>query len=272
MLLDGKRPLVMGILNVTPDSFSDGGEFVESTRALDHAFAMIEAGADIIDIGGESTRPGAAPVSIEEECQRVLPIVEALKKETTIPISVDTRNVEVMRHAIELGVELINDVNSLQSEGAIDLVAKTKVSVCLYHCQGTPQTMQHAPYYENVVQEVSAFFEKRLAACIAGGIAQTNIILDPGFGFGKTLEHNLSLLRHFGQFKSLNCSLLAGLSRKSMFQHLLNLPVSERLPASLAAAVVAYQNGANILRVHDVKATKEALAVAHAVISHKESE
>lgn len=271
-MIHDDRPVVMGILNVTPDSFSDGGRYNSVQAALSQALKMVEEGADIIDIGGESTRPGAEPVSVEAECQRILPVIELIQKHTNIPISVDTRHVEVMQHALELGVFMINDVNSLRSEGAIPLLAQSSATVCLYHSQGTPQTMQAKPMYRNVVQEVYEFLKERVHACVDGGISKENIVVDPGFGFGKTLQHNLSLLRSLSKFKSIGCPVLAGLSRKSMFNHLLNLKVEDRLYASVSAAVIAYINGARIIRVHDVKPTLDALKVADAVLKHKESE
>jgi dihydropteroate synthase len=266
------RPIVMGILNITPDSFSDGGRFFNMDTALSQALKMVEEGADIIDIGGESTRPGAIPVSISEECQRILPIIEFIQKHTTTPISVDTRHTEVMRHALEMGVFMINDVNALRAEGAIELLASSDTKVCLYHCQGSPQTMQAKPSYQNVVQEVHHFLKERVDVCVAGGISQDRIVLDPGFGFGKLLPHNLSLLQSLATFQSLGCPILAGLSRKSMFNHLLNLEVDDRLYASISAAVIAYMNGARIIRTHDVKPTLDALKVADAVLKHTESE
>ncbi|MFO1257858.1 MAG: dihydropteroate synthase [Gammaproteobacteria bacterium] len=262
----------MGILNVTPDSFSDGGRYDAPDAALSQALKMIEEGADIIDIGGESTRPGAEPVSVEVECERILPVIELIQKHTTIPISVDTRHTAVMRHALELGVFMINDVNALQAEGAIELLAKFDIKICLYHCQGSPQTMQANPTYQNVVEAVYVFLEERVHACVEGGISKRNIVVDPGFGFGKSLQHNLSLLQSLSKFKSIGCPILAGLSRKSMFHHLLNLKVEDRLYASVSAAVIAYLNGARIIRVHDVKPTLDALKVADAVLNHKESE
>lgn len=271
-MIHDDRPLVMGILNVTPDSFSDGGRYNSSQKALSQVLKMVEEGADIIDIGGESTRPGAHPVSVVEECKRILPVIELIRKHTNIPLSVDTRHVEVMRHALELGVFMINDVNSLRAEGAIELLAQSDATVCLYHCQGSPQTMQANPTYQNVVEAVYDFLEERVHACIDGGISKENIVIDPGFGFGKTLQHNLSLLQSLFKFKSIRCPILVGLSRKSMFQHLLDLKVEDRLYASISAAVIAYLNGARIIRVHDVKPTLDALKVADAVLKHKGSE
>lgn len=258
-------PQIMGILNVTPDSFYDGGFHHSHQAAFQHALQLISEGADIIDVGGESTRPGAHPVSIQEECDRVLPVVEQLVKETATPVSVDTRHALVMKEAIRLGASIINDVNALQGEGALEVVAKQPVKVCLMHMQGIPETMQHKPQYENILQEVYDFFEKRLQACEEQGILRQNIWLDPGFGFGKSLDHNLTLLGNLTFFKSLGCPLLVGISRKSMFGALLNRPVELRLPASLSAVLIALLQGVAIVRVHDVAATFDALAVLKAV-------
>ncbi|MEN8128806.1 MAG: dihydropteroate synthase [Pseudomonadota bacterium] len=255
----------MGILNVTPDSFSDGGDFISIDSALERAYLMVEEGAAIIDIGGESTRPGALPVSVQEELDRVLPIVEGLTAELSVPLSVDTSKPEVMRAAVRAGAGLINDVRALSAEGALQAVYELKVPVCLMHMQGEPRGMQHKPQYRDVVSEVKEFLADRVEACLKAGIARESLVLDPGFGFGKGLVHNLSLLRHIGVIAELGLPLLVGLSRKSMFGALLNLPVDRRLYASLSAAVIAVLRGASIIRVHDVRATVEAIAVAQAV-------
>ncbi|MGE3318159.1 MAG: dihydropteroate synthase [Candidatus Berkiella sp.] len=261
-------PQIMGILNVTPDSFYDGGFHHSHTAAFEHALQLISEGADIIDVGGESTRPGAQPISIQEECDRVLPVIEKLVKETATPVSVDTRHAQVMKEAIRLGASIINDVNALQNEDTLNVVANQPVKVCLMHMQGTPESMQHKPQYENILQEIYDFFVARINACEAHGLSRKNIWLDPGFGFGKTLEHNLTLLGNLSFFKSLGCPLLVGISRKSMFGALLNRPAELRLPASLSAALIALLQGAAIVRVHDVAATFDALAVLKAVQPH----
>lgn len=267
--LKDNKTLVMGILNITPDSFSDGGLFIDKNTALRHAKEMVAQGADIIDIGGESTRPGAQPVSTEKELERVIPIIEHLGQEQNIIISVDTSKPEVMQAAIEAGASLINDVNALRASGAIECCAQTKVMICLMHMQGKPRMMQQQPHYDNVVLEVMDYLEARVNQCLAAGISRERLILDPGFGFGKTLEHNLSLLKHLHRFNRLELPLLVGISRKSMLGSLLGeAPVEKRLYASLAAAVIAALQGTRILRVHDVKATVEALRIVQAVQQH----
>ncbi len=264
-LLQSNRPLTMGILNCTPNSFSDGGQFLSRTAALAQAHKMINSGADIIDIGGESTRPGAEPVSAEEECERIIPIIEMLKAELDVLISVDTRKTLVMKEAIQAGASMINDVFALQDEGALALVAKAGIPVCLMHAKGSPQNMQHNPFYQDVVHEVYGFLKARVDACLAAGITPAQIVIDPGFGFGKSLEHNLALLKNLAEFKKLNFPILVGLSRKHMIGVILNTEVENRLYGSLSAAVIAYLGGATIIRTHDVSATKDALAIAEAV-------
>lgn len=260
------RPLVMGVLNVTPDSFSDGGQYLAPERALARARAMVAEGADLIDIGGESTRPGAMPVSVAEELARVIPLVEQLAKELPVPISVDTSKPAVMTAAIAAGAGLINDVRALQEAGALAAVASQPVAVCLMHMQGLPTTMQQEPRYGDVLLEVKSFLAERIRACEAAGIARERLLVDPGFGFGKTLEHNLQLLRRLGELHELGVPRLVGLSRKSMIGKLLDeTSVSERLYGSLAAAVIAVWQGASLVRVHDVKATVQALRVCAAV-------
>ena len=258
------RPLIMGIVNVTPDSFSDGGRYETARSAVEHALRLIEEGADILDIGGESTRPGAAPVSAGEELRRVLPVLEELSGKG-IPLSVDTRKPEVMRAAIAAGASLVNDINALQSEGALEAVAASGVGVCLMHMQGEPQSMQRAPQYIDVVAEVEDFLRARIAAAEAAGIARERLLIDPGFGFGKSLEHNLALLRGLPRFAALSVPVLAGLSRKSMLGKITGLEVGERLHASVVASSLAVLKGARIVRVHDVKATREALQVVAAI-------
>jgi dihydropteroate synthase len=258
------RPLVMGILNVTPDSFSDGGRFVERERALAHARRMRDDGADLIDIGGESSRPGASPVTEGEELDRVLPLVEALAGEG-FPLAVDTRKPAVMRAAAAAGAAMINDIGALTAPGAIEACAQSGVGVCLMHMQREPQTMQAAPDYDDVVAEVRAFLEARTRACLAAGIARERIAIDPGFGFGKTLAHNLHLLRSMGTFAATGFPVVAGLSRKSSLGAITGRSVDERMPASVAAALAAVARGAAIVRVHDVRETVDALRVWHAV-------
>ncbi|RMG55558.1 MAG: dihydropteroate synthase, partial [Gammaproteobacteria bacterium] len=249
-----------------PDSFSDGGRWLGRDAALAHAREMIEAGADLIDIGGESTRPGAEPVSEQEELDRVMPVLEALTGEFDVPVSVDTCKPAVMSEAVAAGAALINDVRALRAEGALDAVADAPVLVCLMHMQGEPRTMQENPRYEDVVGDLLAFFRERISACEEAGIDAGRLIIDPGFGFGKTLAHNLELLRRLDAFHALGLPLLAGLSRKRMIGTLLgDVPVDARLHGSVAAALVAALKGARIVRVHDVRETVEALRVADAV-------
>jgi dihydropteroate synthase len=264
--LDLTRARVMGILNVTPDSFSDGGDFVTREAALRHARQMVADGADLIDVGGESTRPGAPPVSVAEELDRVIPVIEALASELAVPVSVDTSKPDVMRAAVAAGAGLINDVAALRRPGALAAAAALRVPVCLMHMQGEPGTMQQDPAYGDVVAEVAAFLAGRLAACEAAGIPRERLLVDPGFGFGKTLAHNLALLRGLPRLASLGVPVLAGLSRKSMIGALLGgVPVGERLHGSVAAAVLAVERGAAIVRVHDVGPTVQALRIVAAV-------
>jgi dihydropteroate synthase len=258
------RPLIMGVVNITPDSFSDGGSFVTASTALAHARRLVDEGAELIDIGGESTRPGAGGVALDEERRRVLPVLEQLAG-GTVPISIDTQKPELMREAIAAGASMINDVNALQATGALAAVAQSGVAVCLMHMQGTPADMQIDPHYDDVVAEVLEFFGERMAAAHAAGIAPDRIVLDPGFGFGKTLEHNLELLRRLDRFNTTGAAVLAGLSRKGMLGRLTGREVDERVYASIAAALIAVENGARIVRVHDVAATRDALAVWTAV-------
>ncbi|HEY0916856.1 MAG TPA: dihydropteroate synthase [Solimonas sp.] len=258
-------PVVMGILNVTPDSFSDGGLHATRERALARARQMVGEGAAIIDIGGESTRPGAAPVGEAEELDRVVPVIEQLSRELDVVVSIDTAKPGVMREACRAGAEIINDINALRAESAVEVAAAAGAAVCLMHMQGEPRTMQQDPRYGDVVAEVRQFLQERMQACLAAGIARDAISLDPGFGFGKRLEHNLSLLGRLDAFADLERPLLVGLSRKSMFGQLLGQPVEGRLAGSLAAAVLAAWQGAHILRVHDVGPTVEALKVAQSV-------
>lgn len=263
--LDLSQPRVMGILNVTPDSFSDGGNFLAAGHALEHAARMVEEGAAIIDVGGESTRPGAAAVTVEEELQRVIPVIEALNAALDVPVSIDTRKPGVMQAAVAAGAGLINDVTALQAPGAIELAAQLGVPVCLMHMQGTPESMQDQPTYGNVVTEVKDFLLERAGACMQHGIDRENILLDPGFGFGKTTAHNLQLLQQLEQLVEAGFPVLVGLSRKSMIGQILGLPVDKRLPAGLALAVLAAWQGAAIVRCHDVRETREAILMCQAV-------
>lgn len=264
--LDLSIPRVMGIVNVTPDSFSDGGKYEFTEKAVEHGLQLVAEGADILDIGGESTRPGAAPVSLDDELARVVPVIEQLSKVAGIPLSIDTYKPEVMRAAIAAGADIVNDVRALQEPGALEMVAASRVGVCLMHMQGTPQTMQIDPQYEDVVSEVNAFLAQRLAAAEAAGIARERVVLDPGFGFGKKTEHNLQLLQHLDKMLQIGRPLLIGLSRKSVLGQITGGDVCARLHASLAASVISVIKGARIVRVHDVKATADALKVAAAVL------
>jgi len=267
--LDLCRPKVMGIVNVTPDSFSDGGRHLSTAAAIAHAYQLLEEGADILDIGGESTRPGAARVSEQEELDRVLPVIEGLRQ-ISQPISIDSTKPAVMRAALRAGASWVNDVNALREDGALVVLAATDAAVCLMHKQGTPETMQNAPVYDDVLTEVLSFLQQRIAVCITAGIDRERIVLDPGFGFGKSLAHNLSLLKNLQQFSILGVPILAGLSRKSMLGALTGREVGDRLSASVAAALIAVQNGAQIVRVHDVQATVDALKIWNAVNEEKQ--
>ncbi|OQX10789.1 MAG: dihydropteroate synthase [Thiothrix lacustris] len=261
---------VMGILNVTPDSFSDGGRFHSCDRALQHVEQMLSEGVDIIDVGGESTRPGAAAVPVQEELDRVIPVLAAIRERFDVALSVDTSKPEVMVAAVSEGADLINDVCALQQPGALAACAPLLVPVCLMHMQGQPRTMQQAPNYDDVAQDISQFFRERIAACEMAGVARERLILDPGFGFGKTLSHNVDLLRRLAAFSDLGLPILVGLSRKSMIGALLdNRPVAGRLHGSVAGAVIAAMQGVNIVRVHDVGATVDALKIVNAVMNRQ---
>jgi dihydropteroate synthase len=264
-------PVVMGVLNVTPDSFSDGGRFSDLPAALTHAEQMAADGAGIIDVGGESTRPGSAPVDEDEELRRVIPVIERLAASLAVPVSVDTRKPGVMRRAIAAGASLVNDVGALAAPGAMEAVADSSAAACLMHMQGEPGTMQDAPSYADVVGEVRAFLAGRVAACEAAGIARSRLVVDPGFGFGKSLEHNLALLEGIGAIAADGQPVLAGLSRKRMIGAITGRNGGERLAGSLAAAVVAAQNGARIIRAHDVRATVDALKVVAAAGALREN-
>ncbi|HXR63762.1 MAG TPA: dihydropteroate synthase [Rudaea sp.] len=260
------RPRIAGVINVTPDSFSDGGSFLDAGDAIAHGLKLAEEGADLLDVGGESTRPGAAEISAQDEIARVVPVIEALAKKTAIPIAIDTSKPEVMRAAVAAGAGFINDVRALRRDGALDAAAALKVPVCLMHMQGEPGTMQDAPHYEDVVSDVRRFLAERLFACEMSGIDKKRVVVDPGFGFGKTLEHNLALLRALDQFAALGVPLLVGLSRKGMIGTLTGRErPADRAAGSAAAALLAVQKGAAIVRVHDVAVTRDALAVWEAV-------
>jgi len=272
--IDLARPIVMGVLNVTPDSFSDGGRFVDVDAAVAHGLSMVREGAAIIDVGGESTRPGANPVNADDEIRRVVPVVEQLRMQTDVVISVDTSKPQVIRAAASAGAELINDVRALTEEGALEAVATSQCAVCLMHMRGSPQNMQLLPRYDDVVNEVKDFLEERVRVCRAAGVAADRLVIDPGFGFGKTLEHNLELLRHLGKLDvssreglaAATLPIMVGVSRKSMVGHLTGRAAGERVYGSIALALIAVVNGARIVRVHDVGATVDALNVATAVM------
>ena len=260
--LDLTLPRIMGIVNVTPDSFFDGGR--DAARAVEHGLRLVDEGADLLDIGGESTRPGAEPVGVGAELARVLPVLDGLAH-CGVPLSIDTMKTEVMVEAIAAGADLINDVRALQAPGAIEAVAAGRVGVCLMHMRNEPRTMQQAPDYVDVVAEVADFLAGRISTCVSAGVSRSRLLVDPGFGFGKTLEHNLALLRGLPHLARLGVPLLVGLSRKSMLGALTGRPVGERLPASVAAALLAFERGARIVRVHDVAATRDALSLWKAV-------
>lgn len=264
-------PQVMGILNVTPDSFSDGGTHNTPAKALEHARKMIAEGATIIDIGGESTRPGAAEVSPEQEAERVIPVVAAIARESDVWISVDTSKALVIREAANAGAYILNDIRSFSEPGALQAAAQSRLPVCVMHMQGEPRTMQQAPHYQNVVREVYTYLEAQVARCVAAGIEKNHIILDPGFGFGKTLAHNYQLLDKLDLFHNLGLPVLAGMSRKSMIGQLMDIPPDERVAGSVACAVIAAMKGAQIIRVHDVKETVQAMKVVEATRLAKET-
>ncbi|SDH92480.1 dihydropteroate synthase [Nitrosomonas sp. Nm132] len=258
----------MGIINVTPDSFSDHGLYITTEKAIEHAERLIQEGADILDIGGESTRPGSMNVGLEEELRRVIPVVEILSQKN-IPVSVDTSKPEVMQAAISAGASIINDVNALQAPGAIEIVARSNAMVCFMHMKGKPRSMQDNPQYVDVVSEVKSFLQQRMDVASSSGIAYDRLIIDPGFGFGKTLKDNLELFRYLDQFAEMNVPVLVGLSRKSMLGAITGNDVDNRVYASVAAALLAVTKGAKILRVHDVKATKDAIMVHNALINRE---
>ncbi|MDZ7789341.1 MAG: dihydropteroate synthase [Xanthomonadales bacterium] len=260
------KTLVMGVVNVTPDSFSDGGEFLAPDRAVRHALELVAAGADILDVGGESTRPGAEPVDEVEELERVLPVIEGIVAATDVPVSIDTAKPGVMQRAVAAGAAMINDVNGLRAEGALEMAARLEVPVCIMHMLGEPRTMQKNPTYDSVVDDIRDFLRERVLACEAAGIPTSRIVLDPGFGFGKTLEHNLELLARLDELVAMGFPVLAGMSRKSMLGAITGRETpAERVAASLAAHLIAAQKGAAVLRVHDVAETVDALKVLSAV-------
>lgn len=258
-------PKVMGVLNITPDSFSDGGCFIAPEKALKRAREMVAEGAAIIDVGGESSRPGAKPVALEDELERVLPVIRAIAAELPVSISVDTSKPEVMRAAVAAGATMINDIRALAAEGAVEAVRELGAIVCLMHMQGVPKDMQQSPHYEDVVAEVGAFLEQRVAACVEAGIPRQKILIDPGFGFGKSLAHNLKLLANLGQFVATGVPVLVGISRKSMLGALTGRDAAERDAAGIAAAMIAAEQGVSIIRTHDVAPTVDALKVQTAV-------
>jgi dihydropteroate synthase len=265
--LDLTAPVVMGIVNVTPDSFSDGGRYRSPEAAVEHGVRLAADGAAILDVGGESTRPGARPVSVAEEMDRVLFVIEGLAAATGVPVSVDTSKPEVMRAAAKAGASMINDVNALRAEGALLAAAETGLPVCLMHMQGEPRTMQDAPAYDDVVEDVFRFLADRIAACRTAGMDESRIVVDPGFGFGKTLEHNLQLMKRLERITDLGRPLLIGVSRKSMIGAVLDRPVDERLSGGLALGVLAIERGARILRVHDVRETMDVIRMTTAVLA-----
>jgi dihydropteroate synthase len=261
-----EKPLIMGVVNVTPDSFSDGGKFLAPTQACEHALRLVEQGADLIDIGGESSKPGAEPVPLDVELARVIPVIEQLRLHSSVCISIDTHKPQVMQAAVQAGADVINDIHALQSEGALDMAAELSVPICLMHMKGLPETMQNAPSYTSgVIPEVHTFFEERLLACARAGIERQRLILDPGFGFGKTNEHNLSLMRQFEDLHRLNQPLLLGVSRKSTLGSVLQKEVNQRLIGGLVLALYAALKGVALLRTHDVEETHQALTMLQAL-------
>ncbi len=265
------QPIIMGVLNITPDSFSDGGLFLDTMSAVTQAQLMVTEGAGIIDIGGESSRPGAPEVSSDDELRRVMPVIEALYGNIDVPISIDTSKPIVMKEAFAAGASIVNDVNALRSEGALQMAAELGADVCLMHMQGSPRTMQTNPTYDNVVSDIKSFFEQRIEACKSAGIKLNAITLDPGFGFGKNLGHNIALLKNLSEFHEFGVSILAGLSRKSMIGSLLgDKGVDSRMIGSVTAALIAVENGADIIRVHDVAETKDALTVWQQIKNFRE--
>ncbi|ABL01931.1 Dihydropteroate synthase [Candidatus Ruthia magnifica str. Cm (Calyptogena magnifica)] len=264
--MQSTNAMIMGVLNITPDSFSDGGQYLAIDKAINQAQLMIEQGADMIDIGGESSRPNAPKVSTDDEASRVIPVIKVLSKLISVPISIDTAKAKIMQLAIEAGASMINDVRALQAKSSLEVAASTGKDVCLMHMQGNSKTMQNNPVYINVIDEIKYFFDQRVEACINAGINQNKIILDPGFGFGKTFNHNLEILRSLDEFKSFGLRILVGMSRKSMVGSMLNSRnINGRVIGSVTTAIIASQNGADIVRVHDVLETKDAFKVLQSV-------
>jgi dihydropteroate synthase len=268
--LDLSTSRVMGILNVTPDSFSDGGAFDMLENGLAQAALMLSEGADIIDIGGESTRPGAKPVSVQQELDRVIPVIESISQRFDTIISIDTSKAQVMTEAVNAGASMINDVRALQENGALDAAVAAKVPVCLMHMQGQPGMMQQAPCYDDVIKDVMLFLEQRISVCCEAGLVENQIIIDPGFGFGKSIEHNYQILARLETFHQLKVPVLAGMSRKSMIGNLLQRKVDERLAGNIAVATIAAQKGAQIIRVHDVKETVDAVKIVKIVNAYRD--
>jgi dihydropteroate synthase len=260
-----KRVKVMGVINTTPDSFSDGGQFAVIDSAFHYALKLIDDGVDILDVGGESTRPGSVQVALDQELARTIPLIKLIREVSDVPISIDTNKPDVIQQAVDAGATMINSIWALRLESSLDLAADLDVPVCFMHMQGTPETMQRNPTYDNVVSEVMVFLKHRIEAAIVAGIKPHNIIVDPGFGFGKTLEHNLQLLQSLAEFKSLGVPLLVGMSRKGMIGTILNKPVDQRLHGSVSSAVIAAMLGADIVRVHDVAETIDAIAMVNAL-------
>jgi len=269
-MLDLATPRVMGIVNVTPDSFSDGGRNFAPDSAVSAALRMLDEGADIVDVGGESTRPGARPVPDQEQIDRVVPVLEVLRRETNVLLAVDTGSAAVMRAAVAAGADMINDVYALQHDGAIEAAASCEAAVCLMHMQGTPATMQQNPRYDRLPDDVVSFLDSRVRTCLAAGIDRNRLVVDPGFGFGKTDRHNLVLLARLGELKSLGLPVLVGLSRKGTLGRLTGRSVADRLAAGVAAAVLAVERGASIVRTHDVAATVDAIKIASAVMAESD--
>ncbi|MFH1125733.1 MAG: dihydropteroate synthase [Candidatus Altiarchaeota archaeon] len=262
----GRRAFVMGILNVTPDSFSDGGRFFDKKYAMKHARSMVDDGADILDVGGESTRPGSEPVPVEEELKRVIPLIEKISKELDVVVSIDTYTPEVAFKAVEAGACMLNDINGLRTRGMAEFAASQNIPIVVMHMQGSPRNMQENPQYGNVVDDINLFFDERIAFALARGVKKENIILDPGIGFGKRLEHNLEIIKRLGEFKKHGCPLLLGPSRKSFIGQILNLPAGERVEGTIAAVTASVLNGADIVRVHDVKESVRAVKIADAIM------
>ena len=262
-----QKPLVMGILNVTPDSFSDGGKYSQTNTAVKRALEMLEQGADIIDIGGESSRPGSKRISSQQEIDRIIPVIEEIRKNSDIPISVDTTKASVMKESIKFKIQIINDISSLSDIDSFKILKDKNIYICLMHMKGTPDNMQDNPEYDDVVMEVSSFLENKIKACINQGISKERLIIDPGFGFGKTVEHNYLLLKNLQKLKDLHKNLLVGISRKSMIGNLLNKNVDQRLHGSLAATLISIYNGANIIRTHDIRETKLLLNISKEIKS-----